>query len=119
VNRLDQLLARSRREIEAHTYDVINTETSRYFILEAAHLLAALRLWSQSLYRSDEVIQEVLEAGDVTALRDVSAQLRGMGGRDAKTAVRQWRRWPCCRLHSFRRSRPMPSEPCDGGGHHR
>ena len=86
MNRLDQLLARSRREIEAHTYDVINTETSRYFILEAAHLLAALRLWSQSLYRSDEVIQEVLEAGDVTALRDVSAQLRGMGGRDAKTA---------------------------------
>ena len=86
MNRLDQLLARSRREIEAHTNDVINTETSRYFILEAAHLLAALRLWSQSLYRSDEVVQEVLEAGDVTALRDVSAQLRGMGGREAKTA---------------------------------
>ena len=65
---------------------MINTETGRYFINEAAHLLAALRLWSQSLYRSDEVVQAVLEAGDVTALRDVSAQLRGMGGREAKTA---------------------------------
>jgi len=28
--------------------------------------------------------------------------------------VRQWRRWPCCRPRSFRRSRPMPCEPCDG-----
>ena len=35
VNRLDQLFARSRREIEAHTDDLINTETGRYFISEA------------------------------------------------------------------------------------
>jgi hypothetical protein len=86
VNRLDQLVARSRREVEAHTNDLINTQTGRYFLLEAAHLLAALRLWSQRLHRSDQVVHEVLEAGDVTALRDVSAQLRGMGGREAKTA---------------------------------
>ena len=87
MNRHDQLLARSRREIEAHTRDLINTETGSYFINEAAHLLAALRLWSQSLYRSDQVVQEVLEAGDVTALRDVAAQvgqpLPGLRGLDA------------------------------------
>ena len=86
MNRLDQLVARSRREIEAHTNDLINTEAGRYFLLEVAHLLAALRLWSQRLYRSDQAVHEVLEAGDVTALRDVSAQLREMGGREAKTA---------------------------------
>jgi hypothetical protein len=86
VNRLDQLFARSHREIEAHTDDLVNTETGRYFIDEAAHLLAALRLWSQGQYRSDQVVRDILKAGDVTTLRDVADELRGMGGREAKTA---------------------------------
>ena len=109
MNRLDQLLARSRREIEAHTNDLINTETGRYFINEAAHLLAALRLWSQSLFRSDQVVHEVLEAGDVNALRDVSTQLRRMGGREAKTAratVAAMAMLPSAQLQANTRSAP-------------
>ena len=86
MDRLDQLFARSHREIEAHTDDLGNTETGRYFIDEAAHLLAALRLWAQSHYRTEQAVREVLEAVDAATLRDVAGQLRGMGGREARTA---------------------------------
>ena len=48
MDRLDQLFARSKREIEAHTDELGDTETGRYFIDEAAQLLAALRLWAQN-----------------------------------------------------------------------
>jgi hypothetical protein len=51
VDRLDQLFARSQREIEAHATEVAATETGRYFIDEAAHLLAGLRLWAQAQHR--------------------------------------------------------------------
>jgi hypothetical protein len=43
VDRLDQLYARSRREIEAHTDELGDTSTGRNFIDEAAQLLSALR----------------------------------------------------------------------------
>lgn len=39
MDRLDQLFARSKREIEAHTDEFSDTETGRYFIDEAAQLL--------------------------------------------------------------------------------
>jgi hypothetical protein len=48
VDRLDQLFARSKREIEAHVTELGDTETGRYFVDEAAQLLSALRLWAQS-----------------------------------------------------------------------
>ena len=86
MDRLDQLFARSRREIEAHTDDLGDTETGRYFIDEAAHLLAALRLWAQSHYRTEQAVRDILETADAAALRDVAGQLRGMGGGEAKTA---------------------------------
>ena len=47
MDRLDQLFARSKREIEAHTDELADTETGRYFIDEASQLFAALRLWAQ------------------------------------------------------------------------
>jgi hypothetical protein len=50
MDRLDQLVVRSQREIEAHTNELGDTDTGRYFITEASHLLAALRLWAQSQY---------------------------------------------------------------------
>jgi hypothetical protein len=86
VDRLDQLYARSLREIEAHAGEMADMETGRYFIEEAAHLLAALRLWAQSQYRSDQVVREVLEAADLDTLRDIADELRAAGGRDARTA---------------------------------
>ncbi len=61
-------------------------ETGRYFIEEAAHLLAALRLWAQSCYRTEQAVREILETPDVATLRDVADQLPAMGGREAKTA---------------------------------
>jgi hypothetical protein len=86
VDRLDQLFARSRREIEAHTGEVGDIGTGRYFIDEAAQLLAALRLWAQNQYRSDRVVRDILEAGDVVALREVAHELRQLGTADAETA---------------------------------
>ena len=71
VNRLDQLFARSQREIETHAVEIAATETGRYYIDEAAHLLAGLRLWAQTQYRSDRVLREILESGDVAALQEV------------------------------------------------
>lgn len=53
MDRLDQLYARSLREIEAHAGEMAAIETGRYFIKEAAQLLAALRLWAQSHYRTE------------------------------------------------------------------
>jgi hypothetical protein len=83
---LDQLFARSTREIEAHTDELGDTSTGRYFIDEAAQLLSALRLWAQHQYRSDQVVRDLLEAGDVVALRRVAHELRQRGTADAETA---------------------------------
>ena len=74
MDRLDQLFARSKREIEAHTIELGDTDTGRYFINEASHLAAAPRLWAQSQYRTDHVVRDILEAGDVVAHHDVSRE---------------------------------------------
>ena len=59
MDRLDQLLARSRREeIEAHTDDLINTDTGRYFIIEASLLPAGLRLWAQIHNQTDQAVRD-------------------------------------------------------------
>ena len=86
VDRLDQLFARSKREIEAHTGELGDIGTGHYFIAEAAQLLSALRLWAQNQYRSDRVVRDILEAGDVVVLRDVAHELRQLGTADAETA---------------------------------
>ena len=86
MDRLDQLYARSLREIQAHAGEMANMETGRYFIDEAAHLLAALRLWAQSHSRTEQAVREILQTLDAAALRDVAGQLREMGAREAKTA---------------------------------
>jgi hypothetical protein len=86
MDRLDQLVARSQREIEAHTHELGDTDSGRYFITEASHLLAALRLWAQSQYRTDHVVRDILEAGDVVALHDVSRELQEIGTHDAQSA---------------------------------
>jgi hypothetical protein len=101
VNRLDQLFARSQREIEAHAVEIAATETGRYYIDEAAHLLAGLRMWAQAQYRSDQVVREILEAGDPTALQQVARELRRMDTRDAKVAswsVEAIAKWPAEQL---------------------
>jgi hypothetical protein len=86
VDRLDQLFARSKREIEAHADELGDTGTGRYFIDEAAQMLSALRLWAQNQYRSDHVVRDMLETGDVVALREVAHELRQMGTAEAETA---------------------------------
>ena len=47
MDRLDQLFARSLREIEPHSTGLADTVTGRYLINEAGRLLAALRLWAR------------------------------------------------------------------------
>jgi hypothetical protein len=88
VDRLDQLFARSLREIQAHSTELAETETGRYFINDAARLLAALRLWAQNQYRSDEVVREILETANLVTLAEVAGQLRQAGGVDAVAASR-------------------------------
>jgi hypothetical protein len=86
VDRLDQLFARSQREIESHTGELDDAETGRYFIDEAAQLLAALRLWAQAQHRSDQVVRDILETGDVVALKDVARELWELGTKDSRVA---------------------------------
>jgi hypothetical protein len=86
VDRLDQLFARSKREIEAHTDELGDTETGRYFIDEAAQLLAALRLWAQSQHRTDHAVRDILERGDIVALHHVAQDLGALQTRDGETA---------------------------------
>jgi hypothetical protein len=57
VARLHQLFARSLREIEAHANELAQTERGPEIIYEAAQLLAALRMWAQSQYRSDQAVR--------------------------------------------------------------
>jgi hypothetical protein len=83
---LDQLFARSKREIEAHTDELGDTGAGRYFIDEAAQLLSALRLWAQNQDRADRVVRDLLRARDVVALRGVAHELRQRGTADAETA---------------------------------
>jgi len=97
VNRLDQLFAQSQREIGAHAVEIATTATGRYFIDEAAHLLAGLRMWAQAQYRSDQVVRQILEAGDATALQQVARELRLMKNREATVAswpVEAIAKWP-------------------------
>ena len=86
MDRLDQLFARSQREIEAHMGDLARTETGSYFLDEAAHLLAAVRLWAQSQFRTDQVVREILEAADVVALNGIARQLEEFGTPEGRTA---------------------------------
>ena len=58
MDRLDQLYARSLREIQAHAGEMADLQTGRYFVDEAAHLLAALRLWAQSHYRTEKAVRD-------------------------------------------------------------
>ena len=88
MDRLDQLLARSRREIEAHTDDLISTDTGRYFIIEASRLLAGLRLWAQIHDQTDQAVREVLEAGDLAVFNAVARELRSTRTRDGRVAGR-------------------------------
>jgi hypothetical protein len=86
VDRLHQLFARSLREIEAHASELAETETGGATIYEAGQLLAALRLWAQSRYRSDQVVRKILETLDLVTLGVVAAELRAVGSPDAKVA---------------------------------
>jgi hypothetical protein len=79
VDRLDQMFARSLREIEARSIELAETEMGRYFINEAAQLLAALRLWAQNQYRSDQVVREILETLDAVTLAEVAGELQETG----------------------------------------
>jgi hypothetical protein len=88
MDRLDQLRARSRHEIEAHAGDLDNTDTGRYFISEASELLAALRLWAESQFRTDQAVRVLLEAGDAGALNGVARELLELKTPEEQTAGR-------------------------------
>jgi hypothetical protein len=91
VDRLDQLFARSLRESEAHAGELAQTETGGFLVNDAAQLLAALRLWAQIQYRSDQAVRDILDAVDAVALDGVAPDgvaddLRAVRGNDARTA---------------------------------
>ena len=86
VDRLDQLFARSLREIQAHAGEPAQTETGGFLINEAAQLLAALRLWAQTQFRSDQAVRDMLEALDEAALERVAADLRALSSTDSRAA---------------------------------
>jgi len=86
VDRLDQLFARSLREIQAHAGEPAQTETGGFLINEAAQLLAAMRLWAQTQFRSDQAVRDMLEALDEAALERVAADLRALSSTDSRAA---------------------------------
>jgi hypothetical protein len=72
---------------------------------DAAHLLAGLRMWAQAQYRSDQLVREILEAGDATALEQVARELRLMKNREATVAswsVEAIAKWPVEQLTTVR-----------------
>ena len=83
---MEQLIARSTRDITARVSEIGLQVTSRYFIDQAAQLVAALRLWAEACSQSDQSIVSMLNTLDIPALRDAAHQLREMAIADAKTA---------------------------------
>ena len=88
VDQLHQLFARSMREIEAHAPDLSSTETGSYLLDQASRLLAAIRLWAQSQYRTDQVVREALEAGSAVALNSIARELQQTDTPDGRLASR-------------------------------
>ena len=86
VESLEQLVARSTREIEACTSEIGLHLANRYFIDQTAQLIGALRLWAESRSQSDNTIGEMLKNLDISALRDAAYRLREMATADAKAA---------------------------------
>jgi hypothetical protein len=86
VNSLEQLVARSARDIEARTSELSLGLASRYLIDQAAQLIGALRLWAESQSQSDNAIGEMLKNRDIPALRDAAYRLREIATADAKAA---------------------------------
>jgi len=88
VDHLQQLRTRSRHEIDAHAGDLGDTEPGRYFIDEATELLAALRLWAESQFRTDRAVRLLLEAANAGALTGVARELLELGTPEEQTAGR-------------------------------
>jgi hypothetical protein len=88
VDHLQQLRARSRHEIDAHAGALGDTEPGRYFIDEATELLAALRLWAESQFRTDRAVRLLLEAANAGALNGVARELLELGTPEEQTAGR-------------------------------
>jgi hypothetical protein len=86
VKSLEQLVARSTRDIEARTSELGLGLASRYLIDQAAQLIGALRLWAESQSQSDNAIGEMLKNRDIAALRDAAYRLREIATADAKAA---------------------------------
>jgi hypothetical protein len=55
---------------------------------EASELLAALRLWALSQYRTDQAVRLVLEAGGAGVLNGVARELLELGTPEEQTAGR-------------------------------
>jgi hypothetical protein len=83
---LEQLIARSTRDITCRASEIGLQLTSRYFIDQAAQLVAALRLWAETYSQPNQAIVNMLSTLDILALRDAAHQLREMATADAKTA---------------------------------
>ena len=88
MDQLHQLFARSKREIEAHAPDLSSTETGSHLLDQASRLLAALRLWAQIQYRTDQVVREALEAGSAVALNAIARELQQTDTPDGRLASR-------------------------------
>lgn len=86
VKSLEQLVARSARDIEARTSELGLGLASRYLIDQAAQLIGALRLWAESRSESVNTIGEMLKNPDIPALRDAAYRLREIATADAKAA---------------------------------
>jgi hypothetical protein len=85
VDRLNQLFARSQREIQAHAG--VGRHRGRPLLHQrsraAARRVAAVGAEQR---RSDQAVREILEAGDIVALRDAGRELWELGTKDSKAA---------------------------------
>ena len=88
MDRLDQLFARSVREIEAHSPTLARTHAGQQLLREAAFLLAGLRLWALVQYRSERVVKDLLERCDIHELEAVVEELRSCHTSDGNVAGR-------------------------------
>ena len=78
----------TRHEVSAQAGDLGDTEPGRYFIDEATELLAALRLWAESQFRTDRAVRLLLEAANAGALTGVARELLELGTPEEQTAGR-------------------------------
>jgi hypothetical protein len=87
VATFDELRVQAEQEIRGQGRSLASDDTD--FVEQAADLLGALRLWANTVHRTEDDVREAVEVGSGTMLKNIATELQEGGGDDALEASRR------------------------------